>query len=240
MNLMLITADDLIAENTAQISDYRAQHILHIHRSQVGARIRLGMVNGNIGVGEVTQIEADRVTLKFLCDTPPPAATALVVVLALPRPQMLKRSLQTLATMGIKHIYLIASARVEKSYWSSPSLQNEEIQRHLTLGLEQAMDTVMPEVHLRQRFKPFVEDELPDLCIAGQSWVAHPGDFPPCPIDKENDHAKLLAIGPEGGFLDYEIDKLVAAGCQPVQLGPRILRVETALPVLISHFYPIY
>lgn len=238
MNLMLLTADDLIDGSVAQVGGYRANHLVQIHKSKVGDSVRVGLLNGNIGNGQLLAINGDRVTLRFECDTPPPAPTPLTIVLALPRPQMLKRSLQTLATMGIKEIYLIASARVEKSFWSSPSLQPQEIDRHLMLGLEQGIDTLLPHVHYRKRFKPFVEDELPALCKPGQAWIAHPGDYPPCPARTDNDRQNLLVIGPEGGFLDYEVEKLISAGCQPIQLGPRILRVETALPVLISRFYP--
>ena len=189
-----------------------------------------------MGQAEIIGIDGKQVRLRFACNTPPPPPTPVTVVLALPRPQMLKRSLQTLATMGVKQIYLIASARVEKSFWSSPSLADTEIRHHLTLGLEQGIDTAMPEVHLRTRFKPFVEDELPGLCANIKAWLAHPGDYPPCPRQAEGE--QLLVIGPEGGLLDYEVEKLVAAGCQPMQLGPRILRVETALPVLLSRLYP--
>ena len=65
--------------------------------------------------------------------------------------------------------------------------------------------------------------------------VGHPGDYPPCP--RGLDEAVTLAIGPEGGWIPYEIDLLANAGLQPVQLGARILRVETAVTALLARLF---
>ena len=83
--------------------------------------------------------------------------------MAMPRPKMLRRSLQTIATMGVKQLYLINSYRVEKSFWQSPFLKAESVLEDFILGLEQARDTRLPTLHVRKRFKPFVEDELPQI-----------------------------------------------------------------------------
>ncbi len=235
MNLLLLHPQDLTDSNTAVIDDYRAQHLLNIHKASVGSSVRVGLLNGLMGIGEITAINHQQVQLTFHCDQSSPPATDLTLILALPRPQMLKRSLQTVASLGVKHIYLIASTRVEKSFWSSPQLTPEAIRQNLVLGLEQAVDTQMPQVYFKQRFKPFVEDELPSLCTGKKAYLAHPGDYPPCP--NHDGQPTLLAIGPEGGFLDYEVAMMEEAGCQTFQFGPRILRVETAVPMLISRFY---
>lgn len=150
---------------------------------------------------------------------------------------MLKRTLQTVATMGVKELWLINSWRVDKSYWSSPLLTEAGLREQLLLGLEQAGDTQLPRVQLRKRFKPFVEDELPALTTARRALVAHPYDAQPCP--PAADEPTLLAVGPEGGFIPYEVEKLAEAGLTPIHLGARILRVETAVPVLLARLFPV-
>ena len=83
---------------------------------------------------------------------------------------MLRRTLQSISSLGVKQIYLINSARVEKSFWQTPFLSDEALHNELALGLEQARDTVMPEIYQRKLFKPFVEDELSEIIGNSQAW----------------------------------------------------------------------
>ncbi len=114
-------------------------------------------------------------------------------------------------------------------------LHAEAIAEQLTLGLEQARDTVLPDIILAKRFKPFVEDELPALAAHTRGLIAHPGDHAECP--RALSEPVTLAIGPEGGWIPYEVELLSKAGLQPVQLGERILRVETAVPALLARLF---
>ena len=65
--------------------------------------------------------------------------------------------------------------------------------------------------------------------------LAQPGDYPPCP--RSIGAPALLVVGPEGGFIPYEVEKLQAAGCEPVSLGARILRVENAISSLLGRLF---
>lgn len=124
---------------------------------------------------------------------------------------------------------------MEKSFWQTPFLQPEAIREQLILGLEQARDSVLPQIVIEKRFKPFVEDRLPQLAEGTLGLVGHPGDFPACPRAVEQ--PVTLAIGPEGGWIPYEVDLLRQSGLQPVQLGERILRVETAVTALLARLF---
>lgn len=237
MNLLLLTPGDFITPTAAEVSDRRKDHLLHIHQAQPGDSVRVGVLNGLQGEGVITAIGDSKVCLRVHLDRPSPPALPLTLIVALPRPKMLKRIFQTIATMGVKELILINSYRVEKSYWQTPWLTDEAIREQLILGLEQGVDTHLPQVRLVKRFKPFVEDELPALCRGRRALVAHPRQAIACP--PPSDEETLLVIGPEGGFIDYEVDKLNQAGCQTIHLGPRILRVETAVPALLSRLFPI-
>lgn len=234
MNLILLQQEDFISPERVILRDRRADHVRLVHRAQQGDMLRVGLTNGLLGSGHLLKLDDTSVELEVRLDQQPPEPLDLTLLLALPRPKMLKRVLQTVTAMGVKRIYLINSYRVEKSFWSSPLLQTEKLNEQLQLGLEQARDTLLPQVELRQRFKPFVEDELPQLIANTSAFVAHPSTESSCP--QHFNQAATLAIGPEGGFIPYEVEKMQECGFQSISLGPRILRVETAVPVLLSRF----
>lgn len=235
MNLLLLEEQDFTAPQRVRLSGRRLQHMLEIQQVAIGDNLRVGQIDGLMGEGQVVALDAHQAELQVSLSQLPPAKLPLTLLLAMPRPKMFRRILQHCATLGVADIVLLNSYRVEKSFWQTPFLQPEVIRENLLLGLEQARDTVLPKVRIEKRFKPFVEDHLPALIAGTTALVAHPGDFPACPRALADPVA--LAIGPEGGWIPYEVDKLNAAGFQPVQLGERILRVETAVTVLIARLF---
>nr|WP_298172853.1 16S rRNA (uracil(1498)-N(3))-methyltransferase [uncultured Pseudomonas sp.] len=235
MNLLLLEDDDFVATDRVQLSGRRLKHLLEVHRAEAGDSLRVGRLNGSMGTGRLLSLDAERAELSISLEQAPPSKLPLTLLLALPRPKMLRRVLQTVSAMGVPRLVLLNSYRVEKSFWQTPFLQPAAIREQLILGLEQARDTVLPEVLIEQRFKPFVEDRLPAMATGSLGLVGHPGDYPACPRAVEQ--AVTLAIGPEGGWIPYEVEKLQAAGLQPVQLGERILRVETAVSVLLARLF---
>ncbi|WP_339529414.1 16S rRNA (uracil(1498)-N(3))-methyltransferase [Pseudomonas mucidolens] len=235
MNLLLLEQADFIEADRVILRDRRLVHMQEVHRAAVGDSLRVGQIDGLMGNAELLRLEAGEAELQISLDQPPPAKLPLTLLLALPRPKMLRRVLQTVAAMGVPRVVLVNSYRVEKSFWQTPFLEPEAIREQLILGLEQARDTVLPEIIIEKRFKPFVEDRLPALTLGTLGLIGHPGNYPPCP--RGLDEAVTLAIGPEGGWIPYEVDLLANAGLQPVQLGARILRVETAVTALLARLF---
>lgn len=240
MNLLLLNQDDFVSSSIAIIRDARrCEHIHQIQQIQIGDQLKIGVLNGLMGKGKILNLEKSDsgLEIKLECDLTqtPPTALPLTLVMALPRPKMFRRVVQTLSSLGVKSVYFIHSYRVEKSYWQSPFLNPEDVHDQLILGLEQSGDTVLPQVDFKNRFKPFVEDELPEIIKNKTALVAHPYTETPCPISFNQ--PLVLAIGPEGGFIPYEIDLLKQQGFAAVHLGERILRVETALPFLVGRLF---
>ncbi len=235
MNLLLLEPSELSRDNTAEISGRRFDHIVDILRLKVGDRIKAGLINGKSGVGTIVEISDDCLVIGLSLQDRSEPLLPVTLLLALPRPKMLKRILQTCAGLGVRELYLINSYRVEKSYWQSPSLESAFIHQQLLLGLEQAGTTALPQVHLRKRFKPFIEDELDIVAGDTTRLLAHPGSQVSAPLALNK--PATLVIGPEGGLIAYEVQKLTDHHFAPVTLGNRILKVETAVTAFLSRLY---
>ncbi len=234
--MLLLDPGETAADGVARIAGARLAHLQQVQRFVVGDRIRVGELGGRLGYADILAIEASGALLHVHWNAAPPPAMPCTLVLALPRPKMLKRILVDATSLGVKRICFINSYRVEKSFWSSPLLAPDAIAEKCRLGLEQAIDTVLPQVTLHSRFRPFVEDELPAIVGDSRALVAHPQGDTSCPRGVGG--AVTLAIGPEGGFIPFEVDLLrTAARFEAVTLGARVLRVDTVVPTLLGRLF---
>lgn len=236
MNLVLLFQSDFIrGTNRVQLKGRRLYHVRDVLRATVGDRLSVGIAGGNTGEALITLFDDETLEMEVKVECPPPPPLPVTIILALPRPKAMRRALVSMTTMGVKRIILVNAYRVEKSYWKSPLLEKDELDKQITTGLEQACDTIFPDIILRPLFKPFAEDELPGIIEGSLPLVAHPEAGEACPRDVRQ--PVTLAVGPEGGFISYEIEKLLSCGFKAVNIGDRILRVETAIPVLLSKLF---
>jgi RsmE family RNA methyltransferase len=236
MNLLLFDASEREDSDLVRIRGRRAQHLREVFNAAPGHALAVGEIGGRLGTGTVLAEDSDGALLRVSLDREPPPRLPLLLVLALPRPKMLRRLLRAVAEFGVSDVYLVNTERVEKSFWQSELLAPPALRDYLLAGAAQARDTRLPAVTLRRRFRPFAEDELPGLCAGRRALLAHPGPFPPCPAALPA--PALLALGPEAGFNDFELSLLQRAGCDAVSLGPRTLRAETALVAALGRLLP--
>lgn len=234
MNLLLLEPGEIRGDEVL-IGGPRALHLLQVLRVAPGAVVRLGLVGGRQGRGEVLQTSAAQVRLQVHLTGPEPEPPLVELILALPRPIMLQRILKQATVLGVRRVHLIRARRVEKSYFSSPVLAPGRIRTLLLEGMAQAMDTWLPEVQIHHRFKPFVEDVLPTL--PGQGLIAHPRiatELAAVFTPPSSARPLLLAVGPEGGWSDYELESFLGCGFAGFSMGSRILHVDTAVVALLA------
>lgn len=232
LNLILLFPEDFAAAGgRAILTGRRLRHVAEVHRAELGDELTVGLVNGRIGRGRVVRLDSEALELEVTLEREPPPPLPITLVLALPRPKVLNRVIAGATSMGVERIFLINAWRVEKSYWKSPRLSEENLLAQRVIGLEQARDTRLPAIELRRLFRPFVEEELSSIAAGSRALVAHPAATAPLrPVERR----VTLAIGPEGGFIDAELASLAAAGFEPVSLGERVLRVETAVSAAVA------
>ena len=236
MNIILITEDE-ICGGQVSIADHRATHIRKVLRAAVGDRLRIGVINGLMGSGTITAIGKGRATpvcLEVNLDQQPAPLPEIDIILALPRPIMLRRILSQVAALGIGTLFITHASRVEKSFWESGLFDDLGYVEYLRQGIEQAVDTRMPEIRLFRKFKPFVEDYLPQITSSYQSRIiAHPyGCRRLADCFSSGSGRVLLAVGPEGGWVDFEVEKFTSLGFWACSIGERILKVDTAVVAL--------
>lgn len=241
MNLILLEESQLLNPSSACLNTRQSEHVNKILNVKAGDLLDVGLINGNMGRGTVTQITPSKVVLNNLTlDVPPPATLPVTLILALPRPQMIKRILQTVACMGVETLCLFHSSKVEKSFWQSPSVRDEAIKDQLLLGLEQGKATQLPVIKKYQNFKIFSQEYFnkPREALTEDQelkMIAHPGNFSVCPALSKTKKTTLV-IGPESGFTQQEVDMFCENHFIPCHLGERILKVETAVTALLSRF----
>ncbi len=232
MNLLLLESKDLINENEAIIDDDRAVHIKKVLKLKTSDCLKVGLLNGFCGSATILTMSDTQIHLQLNCQNPPPTPLPLTVVMALPRPKMLRRILKNLAEFGIKECHFINSYKVEKSFWQTPALAQHTMHKYLCEGLMQSKDTLLPNIHLHKYFKPFVEDILPDLCHDKEAFIAHP--YQSLPMPEVSREPRLIIIGPEGGFTEYEVNLIGRQGVHAINMGQRIYKVENALTRLAA------
>ncbi|WAS98413.1 16S rRNA (uracil(1498)-N(3))-methyltransferase [Nannocystis punicea] len=240
MNLILLHPDELApidaGSQRAVLSDRRLQHLREVLRARVGDEVGVGVEGGAIGRATIVALDAHAAELQVHLAEPPPAALDVTLALALPRPPTLRKVLQQATALGVKRFALFRAERVERSYFSSHGLHASAIAEDLRLGLEQARDTIVPTVEVHpEHFGRFVRERLPALSEGRTLLVAHPGAPTQCPRTPIG--PTTLIVGPEGGFIPAEVAAL-ASVAQAIDLGPRILRVETAVVALLARLSP--
>lgn len=234
MNIILLDSRQTETELWSITSTRQLEHLQQHLQIQVGDTLKVGIREGLRYLTEIVEISEKAVRLKPLQEEAVPEKLPVTLIVALPRPKVLRRLIMDSVTLGVEKIILLHSYRVDKSYWQTPFLQ--QLNHYIELGLEQAGDTIAPKIELYKRFKPFVEDILPGLISTdGPAYVAHPCAEQAMPFAIE--HPCTIIIGPEGGFIPYEVDLLVKNGCQAVSLGNRIIRTETVIPYVLGRLF---
>lgn len=234
MNIVLLDPRQTESEIWTISAKRQLEHLKHHINVQVGDTLKVGIREEQRYLTEVVEVTEQVVKLKPIQIEPVPAKLPVTLIVAMPRPKVLRRLIMDSVTLGVEKIILLHSYRVDKSYWQTPFLQ--QLDQYVTLGLEQAGDTIAPKIEIYKRFKPFVEDVLPSLITAEcPAYVAHP--YADLKMPFAIDHPCSIVIGPEGGFIPYEVDLLIKNGCQAVSLGNRIIRTETVIAYVLGRLF---
>jgi RsmE family RNA methyltransferase len=236
VNLILLEPNEVSDFGEVKLTGDRAGHLIKVLKVSPGQPVRFGILDGSCGVGTVQSVADGAVELRCAFEAVVPPRPLIDVLLALPRPKVMRRLWAQLAALGVGQIILTNAERVERNYFDTHVLTPGCYRPLLIEGLQQARDTRLPKVSIHRQFKILVEDELDHLFRAGLRLVADPDAKPSIAsaVRESIEERILLAIGPEGGWNSFERELLAAHHFQSVGMGPRTLRTDTACVALLA------
>ncbi len=240
MNLVLFETAEITAP--LPVSDLRARHILDVLRRREGDSFDAGVVNGPRGKATLAARSDDTLTLAFAWDPPLPPLPPTTLLVGLPRPQTARDILRDATTLGATRIHFVATERADTNYATSTLWTSGEWRRHCLAGAAQAFDTRIPEVTWTHSLASALAT-LPPLStppaaftrLALDNYEATAALRAEIPNPKSQIlNGMVLALGPERGWGPSDRAALRQNGFTLAHLGPRILRVETAVVAALA------
>jgi len=232
VNLLLVEPAEIAADGTCELTGRRAEHLRRVLGVEIGSQVKTGVVGGPIGSAVVITDDGERIALRVTATAPPDPQLDVELLLAIPRPKAIARAIETCATFAIRRVDLTNAWRVDKSYLRSPRLAPDVLAHAARLGAEQGATTHLPELAVHDRLMALLDSRFA-APTGALRLVAHPG-APPIETAVSGHAPLTLAIGPEGGWIERELETLVARGFKPVSLGAPILRVEAAIAAALA------
>lgn len=214
------------------LPDEEAMHAVRVMRVRAGDPVELFDGLGNQAVGEI--IEASK--RACICRIESPAAvdrepgTKLTLAIAIPKPDRAKEMVERLTEMGVAAIQPIVFERTQRGPTDSliGKLERIVIEACKQSGRNRLM-RIMPTMS----FGSWMDTHRNRGEI--NASVAMPGGDP---IASQRDGLIgsdcLTVIGPEGGLTETELRDCVEASMKSIDLGKRILRIETAACVVAA------
>jgi RsmE family RNA methyltransferase len=236
LNLILLERGEVNDSGTVTLRGGRADHLKNVLKVAPGHLVRVGVVDGPRGTGSVQSIARDGVELCCAFDAVVPGRPPVDLLLALPRPKVMRRLWAQIAALGVGRIVLTNAERVERNYFDTNVLTEDCYRPILIDGLQLARDPRMPDVSIHRQLKVLIEDRLDTLFPTGLRLLADPAAKTSAGslVRKTAEERVLLAIGPEGGWNDFETALLRAHGFLSAGMGPRTLRSDTACVSLLA------
>lgn len=224
-------------ERQPTLDEAESRHAMNVLRLREGDPVSVFNGRGTEIHARITTLNKRQTLLETeQVITKPPAPARLILAQAIPKGKNLDLVLQKATELGAADIFpLITERTVARPDAAEAADKQEKWQRVAIEACKQCGQNYLPRVHAPMSLSQFLQDlpatELP--LIAALDDTARPlhdilAGMPRRPV------SALILIGPEGDFTPAEVLAAKATGCQPLSLGPIILRTETAAVYAMS------
>lgn len=211
---------------TLTLSEAAAHHWTRVLRARIGDPAVLFDGQGCEADAELIEISKRSARVRIHATRVPltesPLHTHLGLVMS--KGDRLDYALQKAVELGVSEITLLTSERCELRLRGAELIDKKRShwQGVLVSACEQSGRTVLPKLH-----GPMALSDWQTTVVASEKWVLAPS-VSGGPQAANTPASVALLIGPEGGLSAAEINAAHACGFQHWQLGPRVLRTETA------------
>lgn len=216
---------DEVSGNRAALTGQHAAHLVRVLRARVGQQFDI-VAKAVVRRGTVARIADDRVEFELGEDlSTKSAAIQLVVLLSIFKFDRLEWAIEKCTELGVSRIVPLVARRTD-SHLASASIKRVERWRRIALqAAEQSRRSTPPEISdpINLRVTLAIPAKLKIVLSEAEEQVQL-REIP----NSSGDGIVLLAVGPEGGWTEDELDLFQKEGWLSASLGPMILRAETA------------
>jgi 16S rRNA (uracil1498-N3)-methyltransferase len=213
------------------LPDAESQHAIRVMRVKVGDLIELFDGKGNQAEATITQLTRN----DCHCESRPAAtvdrepARAIHLGIALPKPERARELIERLTELGVKTVTPLVADRSQRPPSDSVI---EKLRRGVVEACKQCGRNQLLEIRPTVQAANFFSEAAGSKSTT--RWIAHPAPEAMSPQAAQPAREITAAIGPEGGWTDAEFHLAIEHGFQPIQLGKRIYRIETAATVIAA------
>ncbi len=214
---------DAPVDGTVRLEADEARHLARVRRVAIGEIVEVFDGRGSVYRATVATIGRDRVELTVLGPSLSSRGPSISLTLAtaVPKGDRFDWLVEKATELGVARLVPIVT---ERSVVDPRSAKLDRLRRAIVEACKQSRRDRLMELGPPTPWASLIGSSTDSTRL-----VAHPGGPPIVGSGlRQADGPVILAIGPEGGFADAEVEAATAGGWRTVGLGPTILRVETA------------
>lgn len=237
MNSLIVYESDFAGPSAVRIGAARVETIWRQYQRLVGQQIRIAVFGGKRGAAVVRDVGPGEMLLDVVRLEPSLPLRPIDLIVGLSRPQTVKKVIQLAVMTGVRSLRLVATELGEKSYSTSHLLDGAVLHGEIIKSLEQTGEGLAPRISVHRSFLHFCRNyELESSRnVGGLRVLAHPAGRSLATLELvETSVEATLAVGPEPGWSAQEVSLFTEMGFAHVGLGPRVVRVEVALGLLLG------
>jgi 16S rRNA (uracil1498-N3)-methyltransferase len=215
-----------LAPGPVVLTGPEAHHLAAVCRARPGDQVFLFNGDGREYAAEITAIDRRCTSLMIVAVESPNRELGfrLEVAAPLPKGDRAQFLVEKLTELGVTQFIPL---RTHRSVTHAGEHRRAKLERYVIEASKQCGRNVLMGIEPTSSWDEF----CPRPGLPAARWLAQPG-APPPPVGIEQ--GIVCAVGPEGGFSPDESELAISHGWQPVGLGQRTLRIETAAIALAT------